>query len=76
MNAIPLLDESLQIEIYYEGSDCDLEDNICVRITESCPEEEKVFRHDESNLYLTVEQANAIITALHKAVEKSTSHTK
>lgn len=76
MNVIPLLDESLQLEIFYEGSDCDLDDNICVRITESCLEEEKIFVHDESNLYLTADQANAIIAALQKAVEKSTSHKK
>ena len=71
MLPILLLDDSLQVEIHYECADSDLEDNICVRIIESCPEDEKVFRHDESNLYLTNEQASALAAALQKAVEKS-----
>ena len=71
MIPILLLDESLQIEIYFENADSDLEDNICMKIVESCPEEEKVFRHDESHLYLTHEQALALADALLKAVEKS-----
>ena len=71
MIPILLLDESLQIEIYFENADSDLEDNICMKIVESCPEEEKVFRHDESHLYLTHEQAQLLADALLKAVEKS-----
>ena len=69
MIPILLLDESLQIEIYFENADSDLEDNICMKIVESCPEEEKVFRHDESHLYLTHEQAQLLADALLKAVE-------
>jgi len=71
LHPILLLDETLKMEIFFDCNDCDLEDNICVRISESCPEEEKIFRHDESNIYLTVEQANAILVALQKAIDKS-----
>lgn len=76
MHPILLLDDSLQVEIQYECADSDLEDNICVRITESCPDEEKVFRHDESNLFLTNDQASALANALLKAVEISTAAKK
>lgn len=71
MHPILLLDDSLQVEIQYECADSDLEDNICVRITESCPDEEKIFRHDESNLFLTNDQASSLANALLKAVEIS-----
>jgi len=76
MQPILLLDDSLQVEINYECADADLEDNICVRITESCPDAEKVFRHDESNLFLTNDQASALANALLKAVEDSTTAKK
>lgn len=71
MKPILLLDESLQVEIYYSCEDADLEDNICLKVIESCEEEEKIFRHDESYLYLTLAQAQALASALLKAIEKS-----
>jgi hypothetical protein len=74
MKPILLLDESLQVEIFYSCEDADLEDNICLKITESCPEEEKIFRHDESNMFLTCAQAQALANALLRAVEKSKKH--
>lgn len=74
MKPILLLDESLQVEIYYSCEDADLEDNICLKIIESCIEEEKIFKHDESHMYLTSAQAQALANALLKAVEKSQRH--
>lgn len=67
MNPIYLLDDSLAVEIFYDQGDRTYTDNICVKITESCIEEEKVFRHDENNLYLTSEQACALANALMNA---------
>jgi hypothetical protein len=71
MKPILLLDESLQIEIYYAWEDSDLEDNICLKVIESCEEDEKIFKHDESHLYLTHAQAQDLANALLKAIEKS-----
>ncbi|KAF0109818.1 MAG: hypothetical protein FD147_2042 [Chloroflexi bacterium] len=71
MKPILLLDESLQVEIFFESDDYGYEDNICLKIIESCPEEEKVFVHDESHLYLTPTQAQALIDALQKALKLS-----
>ncbi len=73
MTPIYLLDESLEVEIFYDKDDCGYTDNICLKITESCKEEEKVFRHDENNLYLTQEQASALAAALTAAVQASRS---
>ena len=71
MKPILLLDESLQVEIFFESDDCGYEDNICLKITESCPESEKLFIHDESHLYLTPQQAQALVNALEQAVRLS-----
>lgn len=68
---IYLLDESLSVEIYFEPNDCDLADNICVKVIESCAEDEKILKHDESHIYLTPEQAHHLAVALQTAVEKS-----
>jgi len=70
---IALLDDTLEVSVFFDAKDCDLVDNICMVITETCPEEEKIFRHDESHLYLTREQALALAQALLSAVEKSES---
>lgn len=64
---IYLLDESLMINIFYEHKDCDFPDNICMSITEDCPEEEKVFKAEQSNLYLTSNQARQLAGALNQA---------
>ncbi len=71
MKPILLLDNTLQVEVFYACEDADLEDNICVKVMESCSDEEKVFRHDESYLFFTREQACALADALLRAVEKS-----
>jgi len=71
MDPIYILDDSLEIEVFFDKDDRGYTDNICLKITESCKEEEKVFRHDENNLYLTSEQAERLAQALTRAVEKS-----
>ena len=71
MDPIYLLDDSLQVEVFLEKDDLGYTDNICLKIIESCIEEEKVFRHDENHLYLTPEQAKALAEALTRAVQNS-----
>lgn len=71
MKPIELLDNTLRVEVRYACEDKDLVDNICIMINESCPEDEKIFLHDESHLYITREQAQALAEALLRAVEKS-----
>ena len=52
-----LLDNSVKVEVYCDKMDDAFEDNICVSFVETCPDEEKIFRADETNIYLTPEQA-------------------
>jgi hypothetical protein len=68
---IYLLDNSLQVEICYDASDCEFEDNILVRFLEDCPEDEKIFRHDETNIFLTADQALALAEDLIKSARAS-----
>jgi hypothetical protein len=68
---IYLLDESLMINILYEPKDCDFHNNICLSIIEDCPEEEKIFGAEQSNLYITPLQARALASALSNAAHLS-----
>lgn len=76
--SIWLLENSLKVNIYYDESDSEYDDNICICIVEDCPEEEKIFRADETNIYLTAEQAMQLMQALKAATSDSTlpSHLK
>jgi hypothetical protein len=68
---IHLLDESLQVEIFYEKADQSYADNICMQITEECPEDERLFRAHQTCLYLTPQQACQLAAALTKAAKCS-----
>ncbi len=68
---ISLIDGTLKVNVYFEQIDCDYGDNVCLSIVEKCPDDEKVFRGDETNLYLTVKQARKLASALVNAAEDS-----
>jgi hypothetical protein len=68
---ITLLDGSMKVDIFFELNDCEYGDNICINITEKCPDDERVFRGDETNLYLTPRQARRLSSAFLKAAEDS-----
>lgn len=70
---IHLLDDSLQVEIYYEQNDEEFKDNICVHILEDCADDERLFRAKEINLYITPQQACQLSKALSRAAECSAS---
>lgn len=71
MSDILLLDESLRVRIFYDCDDCDYDDDICVSFHEDCPADEKLFKVDETNIFLTAEQATALAMALVKAANES-----
>jgi hypothetical protein len=68
---ISLIDDTLKVHVFYESSDCDFKDNICISITEFCPDSEKVFRSGETNLFITSEQARELGRLLLSAAECS-----
>jgi hypothetical protein len=71
--SIYLLDRSLKVDVYFEPEDRDFKDNICISLCEDCPESEKIFVADETNIYLTNEQALQLAETLLKAVSESGS---
>ncbi len=68
---IMLLDDSLQVEIFYEETDSGFADNICICFVEDCPPDERLFKADETNIFLTPDQAMALATALMNAAAES-----
>jgi hypothetical protein len=69
--SISLLDGSLKLDVFFDCTDRQFEDHICLKIIEDCPEEEKIFYAGETNIYLTSDQARQISVALLKAVKQS-----
>ena len=60
--AVKILDVSITFEAFV--------DHICLRFTETCPEEEKVFYAGENNLYVTRDQARQIAVEILKALDE------
>ena len=71
MKTVRLLDDTLEVEVGFSCEDADLEDNICVVVNETCPEDEKIFKHEESHIFLTRNQARDLMDALRAAVKAS-----
>ena len=68
---IYLLDRSLKVEVYYEPEDRAFCDNICISFCEECPEKERIFNADETNIYLSSEQSKKLAKALLAAAKES-----
>ena len=68
---IHLLDGTLQIDIFFECEDHDLEDNICITIIERCAPNERLFRAGQTNIFLTPNQARTLGEALIKSASHS-----
>lgn len=73
---IELLNGSLKIEIFYDKRDKEYEDNICLSIKETGPEEEKVFYASETNLYINPEDARKLAKMLLDAADVSSHATR
>lgn len=69
--SLNFLDDTLNVEVFYEKTDSDFCDNVCIRFWESCPDEERLFVHDETNIYITPAQARSLAHLLLEQAEKS-----
>jgi hypothetical protein len=69
--SISLLDGSLSVGVFYDPQDNQYDDNICLCIQETCPEEEKIFFAGETNMYISAEQARQLADVLIKAADLS-----
>jgi hypothetical protein len=69
--AIEILNGSMKVEIFYDRQDRDYEDNICVCVKEAGPEDEKIMYANETNLFITADQARRLAEMLLKAADQS-----
>lgn len=67
--SISILEDSLKVDIFVDETDAGFEDNICIRIVEDCPEDEKLLKADETNIYITADEVCLLILALQRAME-------
>ena len=74
--ALDLLNGSLTVKIFYDPRDCEFEDNVCVCLKESGPEEEKILYAGETNIFLTAEEARSLAELLLKAADQSSHATR
>ena len=74
--ALELMNGSMTVEIFYDQRDKDYEDNICICLKESGPEDERVLYADETNLYITPEDARELADLLMKAADLSSHATR
>ena len=66
---INLLDNSLKVDIFYDDSDRNFDDDICIKIYEDSIEEERILKIEETNIYITPDQACLLILALERALQ-------
>ncbi len=71
-----ILDDTLSVEVFYDRSDDQFSDNVCLCLWESCPTDEKILIADETNVFLTPDQARELANMLLKAVEASEQNHK
>jgi hypothetical protein len=71
MKKISLLDNSLEVSVFFERTDSEYDDDICICFQEYCQEEEKIFKAGETNIFLTPEQAKQLAAALTEASKQS-----
>ncbi len=69
--AIEVLNGSMAIEIFFDKHDREYEDNICVCIKEIGPEDEKIMYANETNLFITAEEARQLAKLLLTAADHS-----
>lgn len=74
--AIELLNGSLKLEVFYDKRDKEYEDNICLCLKETGPDEEKVLYANETNIYIKPEDARRLAQLLLDAADQSSHATR
>ncbi len=69
--SIILLDGSLKVEVSFEKTEANFDDNIRIAFVEDCPDDERVFRALETNIFLTPSQACELARYLSTAAQCS-----
>lgn len=67
--SISLLDDSLRVTIFFDELERDYVDDICIRMREVCPDDERLLKVEETNIYITPDQASLLVLALQRALD-------
>jgi len=69
------IDEQMALEVYFDPADREQgsDDEIRFGIHESGPKDIRLFEADETSFLLTIEQAEELAVALHKAAAEARS---
>ena len=73
---IELLGGCLMVDIFFEVTDTEFDDNVCLRFTEPCSPDERLFKADETNIFLTAVEARQVAHTLLKIAEESDRRSK
>ena len=68
---VKLINGALLVNIHFEPSDSEYDDNICLCFEEPCHEDEHIFRAIQTNLFLTPAEARNLAQALLDAASHS-----
>ena len=74
--ALEILNGSLVVDVFFDQRDREYADNVCVCLKECCPEDEKILYANETNVFLTAEQARSLANMLLKAADQSSHATR
>jgi hypothetical protein len=69
--AIELLNGSLKIEVFFDQTDKEYEDNICICVQETGPEDEKILYAGETDIFINAEEARKLAAMLNQAADES-----
>lgn len=68
---VKLINGALLVNINFETSDSEYDDNICLCFEEPCHEDEHILRAEQTNIYLTAKEARNLAEALLNAANYS-----
>lgn len=68
---VKLINGALMVKVNFETSDSEYDDNVCLCFEEPCHEDEKIFRAEQTNIFLTPKEARNLAQALLKAANHS-----
>lgn len=74
--AIELLNGSLKIDIFFDKNDKEYDDNICMCLKEYGPEDEKILYANETDLFITIEEARKLAEMLIAAADISSQSSR
>jgi hypothetical protein len=73
---IELLGGCLLVDIFFEETDSEFDDNVCLNFTEPCSTDEWLFKAAETNIFLTAIEARQVAQTLLKIAEESDLRSK